>query len=165
MSWHNNDGVYVRYGTELAEVAEGGVTTKGVIRHLVVDLDYSDLPAFTADLDNDGTADGFSGEDPFIPAGSYVTKAYIVPTTTFASAGATTLSLGFAQEDGTVIDADGIDATVAKAALAAGAAVNCDGAMVGGTVATTVDAYVYSTVATGPYTAGAGKLVIEYVTV
>ena len=164
MAWQNEDGLYIRYGTERGETKLAGATVQEVEKYLVVDLDYADLPAFTADLNNDGTNDGFSGDDPYVPAGSFITAAYIIPTTTFTSAGSTTLSLGMTQLDGTVIDADGIDATIAKAALAAGAAVACDGALVGGTVALTNDAYVYSTVATGPFTAGAGKLVIKYIT-
>lgn len=164
MAWQNEDGLYIRHATERGELKRNGMVVEGPEKALVLDLDYANLPAFTADLNNDGTNDGFAGDDAYIPAGSYITSAFIIPTTTFASAGATTLSLGVTQLDGTVIDADGIDATIAKAALAAGAAVACDGALVGGTVALEEDAYVYSTVASGPYTAGAGKLVIKFIT-
>tara|TARA_R110002110_G_scaffold25998_5_gene96063 strand:+ start:874 stop:1092 length:219 start_codon:yes stop_codon:yes gene_type:complete len=64
------------------------------------------------------------------------------------------------------IDADGIDAAIAKADLAANKAVACNGALVGGTATVgAADAYVGALYATAAFTAGAGKLVIEYIEV
>jgi len=166
MAWQNEDGLYIRFATERGEIKAVGATVQEVEKYLVVDLDYDDLPAYTADLNNDGTNDGFAGDDAYIPAGSYITDARVIVEDAFTSGGATTLSIGLAQLDGTAIDADGIDATIAKAALGANNAVACDGALVGGTATVGAnDAYVYTTVATGPYTAGKAKLVIKYITV
>ena len=166
--WQNNDGLTVRFGQDQARETQSLMGKTGQVgpkEYMVVDINWDDLPTFTTDLNNDGTNNGFSDQDAYIPAGSYITKASLIVETTFASAGATTLSIGTAVKAGTALDADGIDATIAKAALASGLAVACDGAQVAGTVLVTSDAYLTTTVATGPYTAGKAKLIIEYIQV
>jgi hypothetical protein len=90
----------------------------------------------------------------------------LIVTTAFTSGGAATLTLGLQQKDGTIIDADGIDATIALAALAANLAVACDGALVDGTATVgSADAYLSVIYGTAAYTAGAAKLVLEYIEV
>lgn len=164
----NADGLTQQYGLDAGEPLlgqPGVVKTYGSERQLVLDFTYDKLPAFNADLDNDGTNDGFIEQlTPAIPANSHIISAKFQTTVAFTSAGATTLSIGLAEADGSVIDADGIDATIAKTAIdAIGETVLCDGALVGGLAGIgTADGYVYTTVATGPYTAGAGKLTIVY---
>ena len=168
MSWQNDDGVYIRYGLERAAVKDSGVTTKEVLRYLVVDLSVvKGLPTFTADLNNNGTNNGFAGDDAYIPAGSYITKATIVVTTAFATSDSATLDIGLAQLAGTVIDVDGIDDAIAVGALnAANKVVLCNGALAGQALGVGAnDAYVYTTQNTGTFSAGAAKLVIEYITV
>jgi len=167
MSWQNDDGVYIRYGLERAAVKDSGVTTKEVLRYLVVDLSVvKGLPTFTADLNNNGTNNGFAGDDAYIPAGSYITKATLVTTTAFVTDDSATLDIGLAQLAGTVIDVDGIDDAIAVGAMAANKVVLCNGALVGGVDGVGAnDAYVYTTQNTGTFSAGAAKLVIEYITV
>jgi hypothetical protein len=119
-------------------------------------LDYDNLPsaAPTAPL---------SKSIP-IPARSIIHSASLRVILAFTSAGATTLDLGFKQADGTVIDLDGIDAVIAKTVIdAVGDVVQCNGALVNGLVDVGAnDAYIASTVAVGPYTAGQAELTIEY---
>lgn len=159
-NWQNADGLIVQFGPQ--DEADTGTSLAPSYR-MVVNLDATDLPSFTADLDNDGTNDGFSSGDAAIPAGAYITSASIVVTEAFA--GGTSINFGLYQLDGTVIDADGIDAGVLTAALAANLAVPCDGALVGG-VATVgaADGY-FVAAATGTFTAGKAKLVIDYILV
>ena len=166
--WQNDDGLTVRFGQDQARETQSLMAKSGQVgpkEYMIVDLVWDDLPTFTTDLNNDGTNNGFSDQDAYIPAGAYITKASVIVTTAFTSAGATTLSIGTANIAGTAIDADGIDVTIAKAALAADLAVVCDGALVAGTGLVTADSYLTTTVATGPYTAGEAKLVIEYIQV
>ena len=167
MSWQNEDGVYIRYGLERAAVKDSGVTTKEVLRYLVVDLSVAKgLPTFTADLNNNGTNNGFAGDDAYIPAGSYITKATLVATTAFVTGDSATLGIGLAQLTGAVIDVDGIDAAIAVGAMAANKVVLCNGALAGQALGVGAnDAYVYTTQNTGTFSAGAAKLVIEYITV
>jgi hypothetical protein len=107
-----------------------------------------------------------AANDAFIPAGSYITGASLVVTTAFTSGGSATLNIGLYNAAGTAIDADGIDATVAVADLAANKAVACNGALVGGTATVgAADAYVSWDYDTAAFTAGAAKLVIEYIEV
>lgn len=80
-------------------------------------------------------------------------------TTLVAFVGGTSYNIGLYQEDGTVIDADGIDAAVATAAIdAVGETVVCDGALVGGTVGIGTAAGSVRVAATGTYTAGKARL-------
>jgi len=157
-NWTNEDGLQVHFG----EQGTARVGTDMAVRsRMVADLRWDDLPDFKADLDNDGTNDGYSGEDASIPAGSYIVDAYIVVETAFA--GGTSINVGFYQEDGTVIDADGVDAAVTTAALGANKAVACDGALVGGTATVGANDAYLRVVPTGTFTAGKAKLFIEYI--
>ena len=164
--WNNEDGLHIRYGSEQATPDVPSlpkVNTLGVLQQMVIDIDYDNLPAETADLDNDGTNDGWSNHDTAIPAGSAITRAILVVETAFA--GGTSYNFGLSQQDGTVIDADGIDAGVATAALAANDVVNCDGALVGGAATIGANAAYLKVAATGTFTAGKAKLLIEYLPV
>lgn len=164
--WYNSDGLLVRFGQDQARETQSIMAeprTAGALKHMVVDINFDDLPTFTTDSNNDGTKNKFSGQDNFIPAGSYITRAMLVVETAFADG--TSYDIGLYDEDGSAIDADGIDAAVATADLAANKAVLCDGALVGGT-ATIGAANGYLVVAaTGTFTAGKMKLVIEYLPV
>jgi hypothetical protein len=163
--WQNDDGLTVRYGSDQARETQSLMAsplTFGARKQMVVDINYDDLPTFTTDLNNDGTNNGFSDQDAYIPAGSYITSATLVVETAFA--GGTSYNIGLYNQAGTVIDADGIDAGVATAALAANLAVDCDGALVATQALVTSDAYLV-VAATGTFTAGKAKLVIEYLQV
>ena len=156
-NYTNADGMQVQYGEQAVAVVGG---TDAPSKRLVVAFDYANLPSFTADLNNDGTKNGFFGGDANIPAGAFITNAYIVVTTAFA--GGTSYNIGLYNAAGSALDADGIDAAVATAALAANKAVVCNGASVRGTVTEAAAGYVVIA-ATGTFTAGAAKLVIEYI--
>jgi len=150
--WTNADGLEVRFNGPEAGQTGAGVSTMGAKKQLV--LNISDMAT-----DITAAADGF---EAFIPAGSFITGAFLVVES--AMTGTTgTLTIGLAEKDGSVIDANGIDDVIAQADLAANKAVVCNGALVGG-VATVgaADAYVY-TAKGGTVTGGAARLVIEYV--
>ncbi len=158
-NWENSDGLKVQFGNQ--DARNTGITG-ALTRRMVATIDLTDPPGFTHDLDNDGTNDGYA-EDAFIPAGSFITNAYLVVGT--AAAGGTSINVGLYEADGTVIDADGIDAGVLTAEMAANEAVVCDGALVRGTATVgTADSYLF-VAATGTFTAGEVKLVVEYLEV
>lgn len=166
----NQDGLTVRYGG--ANIPSVGFTRAtsvfGAVGQLVVDFTFDNLPGYD-ELDaggDHGNADVFSGLQAFVPAGSYIESAYIVVTEEWDSAGNnSTLTIGTYQKDGTVIDLDGIDLAVTEAELAVNRAVDCNGAQVGGTVTVGAeDAYIVAVTANTP-TAGAARLVVNYVTV
>jgi len=148
MSWTNADGLTVLMHEEQGNVREGGASAVSPMKHLIIDLDLTEDRAVQAN-------------DAAIPAGSWIKSASLVVTT--AAAGGTSINFGLADAAGAAIDADGIDAAVATAELADNLAVPCDGALVGGTAGVgAADAYV-TTANTGTFTAGAVKLVIEYI--
>ncbi len=96
-----------------------------------------------------------------LPANARISRATLRIITAFA--GGTSYNLGLYEEDGTVIDADGIDAAVALTAIdAIGDVVLCDGALVGTLVGIGVERGQLVVAATGTFTAGKAQLEIEY---
>lgn len=149
-SWMNQDGLLVRYGVEQGRRgSRSAVTTDTTkINEFVFTLDLAG-PArtiYSTDRNNDGTVDGFSGLDTAIPAGAKILGFNAIDLVT--PAGGTSYTIGTFQEDGTVVDADGIRDSTGDA-----------GAQVG--QVTTQPLYVTG-VTTGTYTAGKVKVVIRY---
>ncbi len=156
MSYTNADGLFVLTDGDQGAVKDNGGALIGT-KSLVIDIPDATLigAAQVAPTPNDA----------FIPAGAYITKATLVVTDAFAGS-SSTLSIGLFNLANAAIDADGIDQTIALAALAVNKAVDCDGALV--STQTTVgaaDAYVGILYGTAAFSAGAGKLVIEYIEV
>ena len=159
MSWTNKDGLQVKFGTEKGVPNKTGSHAESAVRTMEVDVDWTDITSVGSHIAN------ITPNDAFIPAGAYIKSATFVVTSAWTSGGAATLDIGLGQGDAsTVINATGIDAAVAVAALGADAVVACNGTLVGGTAAIGAnDGYVYFTTGTAAWTAGAGRLVIEYV--
>jgi len=155
MSYTNSDGLFVLTDGEQGAVKQNGGSL-GATKFLVVEMpDASTIGSVQVPP---------TPNDAFIPAGSYITKATLVVQTAWTSAGSATLNIGLYKSNNTAGDADGIDATIALAALAADKAVICNGAQVGGTAALGADnLYVGFRYGTAAFTAGAAKLVIEYI--
>lgn len=160
MSYTNADGLRVLTFGDQGTVQDKGVTTKGVRQTLVVNV-----PDMTALGSTFGASD-IDVQDAFIPAGSVILSATWVTTTEVTSGGAATLTIGTYTAAGAAIDADGIDAAVALSAInAVGETVRCDGAHLTTAGYVASNAYIGMIYAAAAYTAGAGKLVIEYVKV
>ena len=160
-SWTNNDGLVVYYGTRDVENKRvRKVSDRSLYTTVVLDFTYDDLPAWTQD-DKGMVA---------IPANSWIKEAYV--QTIVPIAGTTpTLTIGLEKDDGdgtkSAIDADGIDAAIAAAALSSvGEVVVCDGDLVGYDATAIVgigsnDGYVVATTG-GTVTAGEFRLVLTY---
>lgn len=164
----NQDGVTRRYG---ARPVEGQLSRRlphyGSIQDLQFDFNFEQLPDFDEDASGGSTPDSFSNLQANIPAGSWLKEAYVIVKTAFADAGVPALTIGTYQQDGTVIDADGIFASLDPSAVwTAGVVDIAAGAQVGAAavVSTTLDAYVKSTLTGGSgLTAGEARLVVRYV--
>lgn len=150
MSWTNEDGLLVRYNLERSTVADDGVTADKQFVMTVADA--------TALADADTAAE--AGDRPYLPAGATIESAYFQVDTAFTSGGAAVLDIGLKQADGTTIDDDGIDAAIAVAALTVRSVTASDGALVPSKLQ--YDSYPTITYDTAAFTAGAGKLVINY---
>jgi len=120
---------------------------------MVVPFNYDELPA-VGDAENDATY-------ALIPANAIIKSSHLYVETAFL--GGTSYNIGLHQADGTVIDLDGIDAGVLLAALTANTWIVNDGAHVGAAPGIGAAAAQVTVVATGTFTAGEGKLVIEYI--
>lgn len=111
---------------------------------------YDDLPTY-----------GLDAAILSLPANSRIRRATLTTITAFA--GGTSYNIGLYQSDGTVIDADGIDAAVATAAInAEGESVVCDGALVNNTAGIGAAAGQVVFAATGTFTAGKARLTVVY---
>lgn len=141
--------VRVFYGPRITEKSAPSKTNmEGKTQELVIPFNYDQLP-------------GVEATDAVIlslPAGSYVKAAYLLVDEAFV--GGTSYDIGFTQPDGTMIDPAGLFNDVLTAALVEDAALEADGAVVGTIVP--VEAQV-TAVATGVFTAGKARLIVEYI--
>lgn len=159
MSYTNADGLLVLTNGEDGDVLLQGATGASPRLSLVVDI-----PAFTA-IGSTFGASNINVNHPYIPAGSVILGATLVMSTAADSAADNaTLTIGTYNAAGTAIDADGIDATIAQTAIdAEGDVVRCDGAQASGVLGyLSANAYIGMIWGTAAYTAGAGKLIVEY---
>ena len=155
MSYVNADGLEVLTAGEQGTPAKRGTSLSSQKKSLVMNITGTEIPSSVATPQD---------HDAFIPAGSYITGAHLIVSTAFTSGGSATLTVGTYTQAGAAVDADGIDATIAVADLAADKAVACNGAAVGGTATVGgADVYVEAIYGTAAFTAGEAKLVIEYI--
>ena len=155
MSYVNADGLEVLTAGEQGTAAKRGTSLSSQKKALVMNITGTEVPSSVATPQD---------HDAFIPAGSYITSASLIVTTAFTSGGSATLTIGTYTQAGAAVDADGIDAAIALAAIGADKAVACDGAAVGGTATVGgADVYVEAIYGTAAFTAGEAKLVIEYI--
>ena len=153
MTWDNEDGILVRFGTERSTVSTDG-TDAGHQEHVLeVVIDSQDI-LLVGDVNDDR---------PSLPANAVVTDALLIATTAFVGTG--TLTLGLSDSAGSAIDADGIDATIDVDAVLGniGDVVACDGALVDKTASIgTVAGWVYGSIG-GTVSAGVATLKLKYV--
>jgi hypothetical protein len=176
--WTNADGLPVKFPQVFTDPAQrtnkatGAEEILGVVSQIIVPYDLSKLAAgttsFTQDLDNDGTTDGFSEHDVHLPAYTTVRNATVIPTVT--AVGGTSMTVGTFKRVGTTISAnslvtatEGVTANLVlgNKVIGAGALVTNTGAVAGVGAS---NAWIGITVA-GTFTAGAGFIVLDVVTV
>ncbi len=160
MSYTNADGLRVLTNNDQGAVGGEGVTARASRQTIVVDITAA----------NTALTFGASNIDllaPQIPANAIIVNADLVITTAFTSGGSAALNIGTYLANGTAVDADGIDAAIALTAIdAIGDVVQCDGAQVSALVTVgTAPVYVGWEADTALFTAGAAKLIIEYIKV
>lgn len=183
VQYTNKDGLTRHYGIQ--DVDDGRnrePSTAGGIRQIAVDFAFGDLTEaagvgfYDADASGGTTPDSFSNAIAFVPAGSFVTAAYLVAVTAWT--GTATVDIGFESQAGAAQDADalwaGLDVDHADTGLATiGAAVVPTGVGVGNTAGSydpdwsagfsTADMYLRVIKAdSGTLTAGTARLVVEY---
>jgi hypothetical protein len=160
--WTNSDGLKVRFGLDQAvKSVVGKPTVAGEKQQLVITINGVDVPSTDAPIEYPA---------PGIPQGATIVSATLFVTTAFTSGGSATLDVGLIADDGdntfTTEDDDGLLSAIAVATLADGAQVTMDGAYATTQVGTETHgrdylvSYGYNTEA---FTAGVGKLVIEYI--
>ena len=169
MSWMNNDGLYVTFGTERADPAKGGaISTKGAEK--LIEAVVADFTALGTTAEIIGTEAGGASFGVEVPKGAFITKVEILMTTAATSAGSATLDIGLIKtsDRSTAIDDDGLAAAVALTAIDADGDIvelvqgaTGHGALIGTTLAENgVLCVSYNTAA---FTAGAAKIRVYYV--
>jgi hypothetical protein len=174
--WQNADGLQVKFPNYYRDTGNfvnrfRGLNTFGLIKQGVFDYDLSKITAatvtYTADLNNDGTNDGFNTGDFYLPANSSVLRVTLITKT--AAAAGTSFTMGTYGLTGSAIVATGL-ITATEGVLAnvdsIGSRVYGAGALVSTAVETggvgAADAYIAMAVV-GTFTAGTGRILVEYV--
>lgn len=176
-AWQNGDGLQVRFpnfyrdATNRANRSRDLETENGGIQQIELDIDLTAIPtgtiSYSADLNNDGTNDGFSLNDPYLPANASVIRVTLV--TVVAATGGTSFVMGTFQLNGTAISANSLVtategvianfATVGFRTYGAGALVSASAGTAG---VGTKNSFIGIT-GTGTFTAGKIRALIEYV--
>ncbi len=155
MSYTNTDGLRVLTNDDQGVVKTQGTTATRATQVLVVDLNFtsigSSFGAGNIDLNN-----------PYIPAGSVILRADLVMTAG-ATGSSSTLTIGTYNAAGTAIVAAGIDSAIALTAIdGIGETVRCDGTHMTTAGYIAENAYIGAIYGTAAFTAGVGKLYVEY---
>lgn len=164
------EGITVRLGKYWVDrdrdQSRGKINSISGSEYAELELDLTTLPDgtpnYNLDRDNDGTNDGYSPNEVYIPANSS-----IISVTAFvreASAGGTSFDVGLFEFDGTPVDADGLmDGVPLNEIDAVGKRVVGDGVKTVpatssvGTVPVTV-----GVTGVGTFTAGKVQIMVEY---
>src|SRR5688500_359501 len=159
MSWMNEDGLFIKFGTEEAKLTTGGehATPDGNNHYIEFEVNTTVLNTLTGPI--------FLSDTLTIPGDCFLLKAEFEVEVAFDSAGeAATVDFGFYDSDRvTAYDEDGIDAAIAEADIdAVGDTIACNGALVGTRLANDTPLYVTADVDTELFTAGKGFLKIWY---
>lgn len=151
MSTEKVNTVRVFYGPRVTEKSAPSKTNmEGKTQELVIPFNFDDLP-------------GVELTDAVIlslPAGSYVKAAYLFVDEAFTGGVGAAYDIGLSQPNGTPVDLAGLYNDVLATSLVEDAALEAVGALVGTIVP--VETQVVAT-ATGVFTAGKGRLIVEYI--
>ena len=148
MALENSAGINVvnHYGPRDTDASKGGqAKSTGQIKRAEWQFAYDDLPTY-----------GATNIQFAIPANATIVSSKWITGTAWA--GGTSLNVGLYQGNGTVIDADGLDAAITP--TTAGAVIDGNGALVGASIG--ANAGELTVAATGTYTAGTATVIVEY---
>jgi hypothetical protein len=156
MAWMNDDGLYIKFGTEEGATGVAGEYNRNEPLHYIeVEINWDELEAFdTLTILSDHVK---------IPDGVFLEKASFEVVTAFVGATAT-ISFGTLDTDRTTEhDEDGIDAQIAITAIdAIGDTITCDGALIDTVLDNTTPMLLTALVETADFTAGKGFLRVYY---
>ena len=159
-TWHNSDGLFIRFGTKEAEVGVAGeYRTPGPQR--MVELTIGALTAL-------GTGAAIQDDTALIPKGARIERVEVITTTQATSGGSAVLNIGLIRTDrSTELDYDGLVAALPLASFnAAGetfsatAGVTYGGALLGTTLAN--NGLLTADYDTAAFTAGAIKVRVYF---
>ena len=159
MAWKNNDGLYLKYGTEKATANKGGeFRLDGPLHMVEVKIDLTALTSSAAIV----------SDQIFFPKNARIEEIEVVTHTAATSGGSATLDVGLQQTDrSTEIDYNGFVAALAKTAVDAAGEKNVirvgstgAGALIGTTNSTV--GYITANYGTAAFTAGVVYVRVKY---
>ena len=160
MAWYNDDGLYVKFGTEEATVADvGNYNVSGPEN--MIELKIPDLTAL-------GTSAAIQDSGLVVPKNAFIQKCEIIVDTAATSGGSAALNVGLIRTDrSTELDYDGFVAAGAVATFAAAGNIveytqgsTGHGALIGTTLA--YNGYLTADYDTAAFTAGALRFRLWY---
>ena len=156
MAWMNDDGLYIKFGTEEATVTPAGEYNQlGPLHYIEAEINWDELEAFdTLTILSDTVK---------IPTGVFLEAASFEVVTAFVGSGAT-ISFGTLDTDRTTEhDEDGIDAQIATTSIdGEGDTITCDGALIDTVLDNSTPMLLTALVETADFTAGKGFLRVYY---
>lgn len=160
MSYTNADGLYTLTGPDQGVVETRGTAVDEIRKSFIYNIDFKTL----------GSSFGAGQIDPnapTLPAGAYIVDAYLIMTEAATSGGSATLTIGTYLPSGTAVVAAGITSASALTTIdAVGEVLKCAGSAVNAAATVGANAvHIGALYGTAAFTAGKGKLVVEYVTV
>lgn len=172
----NSDGLYEHYGTRaVANNVARNVPGNGLTKTVVVDFDYSAISTLTSSK----PATFWGGSTPNTNAAAIPADSRIVGVSLFIntalSGNSSVLQVGLWDKSGSAIDADGLIKSLSEASTDAAndkvfydpnvASVASVSPLMGTVASASNAAYIgmYQSAASKAFTAGTGKLVVEYI--
>lgn len=157
-TWMNNDGLYIKYGTDEGVIGKGGALAEGSAGQHVIDVNIT-LSTLT-------TTAAIVEDNVIVPKGYVITRVQLITTTAATSGGSATLDVGLMRLDrSTNIDDDGL---IVAAALSTFNSVGETldlvfgstgaGALVGTVTDATYPSYITASYNTAAFTAGVVKV-------
>lgn len=153
-TWVNEDGLRVKFNLSRSNPVTDGSTAGKAEHTLEVMLPAGEEP---------GLAVGGDNYIAHLPAGAYITGAYLIAETGYGT-DTGTLSVGLVDATGTAISATGIDNGVDVSVVLANDndVVVADGSLVDGTTRLDQPAWIYATTA-GTIATGTTKVLLKYI--
>ena len=119
MSWMNDDGLYVTFGTEKADPSKGGQLAVADGEWKVVEAEIADMTDLGTTAEIIGTEGGEAARGVEVPKGAFIYKVVLEVETACTSGGSATLDIGLIQaaDRTTAVDDDGLIAAGALATM------------------------------------------------
>lgn len=107
-TWHNNDGLYVKFGSSEGQLSNAGQYNTDLDQVTEAVIEFGDI----------GSSASIVSDVVELPVGAAISKVVLIAEEAFTSAGAATLDIGLIREDrSTELDYNGLVAALALTSI------------------------------------------------